>query len=521
VTLTRPRIVVRAVLAALIGALLSLTGAAARDVRLVLVGMPADWIPHLQPILDTLSGPDESWIGVASDDSDVTIRSLDEGPGDFAVIMLAAVVASDAPLIDIRHETLIALMRDGRSPNLPGWTAAVSREARDLPGLEAAAALTTGHAEALAAALANRQTIGVVRWQTPGWPANLRPLRIDGLYPAEVAWYGAVEGGADAAPLADRLREALQDWGAPPVEIAAVGDIMLGRSLAAAVAHTGDQGFPTRLVAAMLTGADLAIGNLECVLSERGTPAQKRYTFRAAPSAVEALTLAGFDVLSLANNHAMDFGGEALLDTIATLSAAGIAHVGAGADSNAAHAPAFVTRGGLRFALLGYVDVPNDSSSSFRTIDTVAGPGSPGVAWADPARIAADVASARAEAVAVIVLLHSGYEYQETPNAIQRAAARAAIDAGAAAVIGAHPHVLQGVEHYRGGLIAYSLGNFVFDMTVTQSALLRLWIAADGVRAHAWEPVIIATGGQPRPAPPATAAEIYNTLNRLMRALNR
>lgn len=305
------------------------------------------------------------------------------------------------------------------------------------------------------------------------------------------------------------------------VEIAAVGDMMLARSIKSAVDYFKDVNYPFRETAHLLQTADVALGNLECVITDKGAAAVKRFAFRAEPRMIDALTFAGFDVLTLANNHAMDYDPEALLDTLARLSEAGIAHVGAGADEITARQPAIIERHGLSIAFLGYMDVP-DGGYGLRPQDMQATERRPGVAWARPEAIGADVRGAKARADVVIVLLHSGYEFRTIPNETQRTAAHAAIDAGAAAVIGAHPHVLQGVEHYRGGVIAYSLGNFVFDMaeSVNLSAVLRLRIGREGVIDYMWQPIVIERTGQPRPAPPAPAARILRNLERMTRDLN-
>jgi poly-gamma-glutamate synthesis protein (capsule biosynthesis protein) len=296
---------------------------------------------------------------------------------------------------------------------------------------------------------------------------------------------------------------------------------MLGRSIAAAVDYSQDTAYPFRLVESLLNAPDaITVGNLECVLTERSAALDKRYRLPAPPSAVRALSFAGFDVLSLGNNHAMDYGAGGLADTLAALNAARIAHAGAGVSDSAARAPAMLERGGLKFAFLSYVNVPDSSGWNFKAESIRAGADQPGVAWADPEDIAADVRAARASADFVIVLLHSGIENNSLPNAVQRTAAHAAIDAGAALVLGAHPHVLQGVEYYHGGLIAYSLGNFVFDMQVNLSAILRLWVGPDGVRAYAWEPVYIVGVGRPRPAAPAVVARVLENLKRLTYGLN-
>jgi poly-gamma-glutamate synthesis protein (capsule biosynthesis protein) len=137
--------------------------------------------------------------------------------------------------------------------------------------------------------------------------------------------------------------------------------------------------------------------------------------------------------------------------------------------------------------------------------------------------IAADVAAAREAADLVIVLLHSGYEDQQTPNTIQRRAAHAAIDAGAALVLGSHPHVLQGVEYYNGGVIAYSLGNFVFDGLAgprAESVIMNVTLTRDGVQSVEWTPVTLRSG-RPFLATGNQAKAILAKLERLTAALNR
>ncbi|MDP9373342.1 MAG: CapA family protein, partial [Chloroflexota bacterium] len=278
--------------------------------------------------------------------------------------------------------------------------------------------------------------------------------------------------------------------GASEITLAAVGDIMLARSIGAAL-RSDPTDTPFAGVAKQLREADVTVGNLECALGAIGRPAPKSYTFLGPAAGAPALADAGFDVLSLANNHSLDYGVGALRETLALLDGASVAHAGAGLDEGQAHRPARVTVKGLTLAFLAYVNVPVESSG-YDIANWEAVGDEPGVAWARPARIAADVAAARGDADLVIVLLHSGEEEHETPNSVQRAAAYAAIDAGAALVLGHHPHVLQGVERYRGGLIAYSLGNFVFDGFETpgiidpgiQSAILTLTLTRDGVQSY-------------------------------------
>jgi poly-gamma-glutamate synthesis protein (capsule biosynthesis protein) len=305
----------------------------------------------------------------------------------------------------------------------------------------------------------------------------------------------------------------------PVISLMAVGDVMLARQLGQRLA-AGDLAYPFALVAGTLQTADLAVGNLECASGERGAPLAKSYRFRAPPSAAAALALAGFDLMTLANNHALDFGPEGLEDTLGLLEAAGVAHVGAGANARAARAPAILERNGLRVAFLGYADVPVERGG-WDARSVIATESAPGIAWASLDQVAADVAAARSQADVVVVLMHSGYEYHDRPNAIQVAIAHAAIDAGAALVIGAHSHTLQGVERYRGGVIAYSLGNFAFEIDRSRdSAILHVTLSRQGVQALDWIPVVLdPSDGRPALAEGAARDRILANLASLAAAL--
>ncbi|MDQ6740937.1 MAG: CapA family protein, partial [Actinomycetota bacterium] len=159
-----------------------------------------------------------------------------------------------------------------------------------------------------------------------------------------------------------------------------------------------------------------------------------------------------------------------------------------------------------------------------------AGAGRPGVAWGTPDAISRDVASARLRADLVVVALHAGFEYIDSPNSIQKDLAHAAIDAGAALVLGAHPHVLQGIEYYHGGVIAYSLGNFVFDLDDSDrshlglpsvlTCILRVTLDAHGVTGLQIYPAIInSTDFRPEPVIGDAAKPVYDRLYRLTDAL--
>lgn len=309
------------------------------------------------------------------------------------------------------------------------------------------------------------------------------------------------------------------------VTLLAVGDIMLARALQQAARATNDPHYPFQNTYYWLHTADVTVGNLECVISDKGEPIRnKQFTFRADPWMLEGLAWAGFDVLSLANNHSMDYGPDAMLDMRQQLDAAQIMHVGAGKNEVEAFAPAVVMVKGLKIAFIGVVNVPKSGTITFDTAITAATVDQPGVAWiTDDAnglqKLTNAVTQAKQNAAVVIVLLHSGWEFVHTPSDLQMRASRAAIDAGAAAVIGSHPHVLQGVEQYNGGLIAYSLGNFAFDMEVNLTALLELTLDASGVREFRWHPMTIDRTGRPQIAYPAAKDRILRQLEQFSAAL--
>ncbi len=270
---------------------------------------------------------------------------------------------------------------------------------------------------------------------------------------------------------------------------------MLARTVGDQVLEKGPQIVFTG-VQSILDSADIRVGNLECALTERNTPEKKSFPLKAPLQAVQALSLARFDLLSLANNHAMDYGYAGLVDTQAALSQSGIATVGAGSNASFAHAPVIIEKNGLRLAFLAYADVMPENSG-FDAHTWIATDTSPGIAWADPDRIKADVSAASLKADLVVVLLHSGYEINSAVSTDQRLEAQTAIDAGAALVLGSHPHLLQSIEQYHGGLIAYSLGNFVFDQydgIENASIILRVTLDRSGFMSYDYVPVLIENG---------------------------
>ncbi len=243
----------------------------------------------------------------------------------------------------------------------------------------------------------------------------------------------------------------------PPVTftLGFVGDLMLARRVEALM-HSEGAGYPFEHVLPLFEGIDLLVGNLEGTFTDVGTPLAKYYLFRTDPALATSLTDAGFSAVSLANNHATDYGIDGLARTLRALSDASVRSFGAGMTEDAARAP-------LIFA--GFV-APSIAFLGYSTVgETIFAAGDQGgVAHGSVETIEADVSDARDRADVVIVSLHSGTEYDHQPSQTQRTLARAAIDAGASVVVGHHPHVLQPWERYKDGVILYSLGNFVFDL---------------------------------------------------------
>ena len=299
--------------------------------------------------------------------------------------------------------------------------------------------------------------------------ASLRP----GLYPLAVT-----AGGETLSAGTVRIR---------PVTLDAVGDITFGEQVGPTLDRLGGR-YPWTSVAPLLRRADVATGNLETAVSLRGTPAgSKQYTFRGAPWMLRPVhSYAGLDVLTLANNHAVDYGRSALLDTIHAVRAAGMETIGAGANSSLARRPATVTRGGLRIALLGYSDINPPGFTA--TADA------PGTAAADPAEIGADVRAALRRADVAVCFFHWGVELHAQPDDRQKELAIACLRAGASLVLGAHPHVFGPiVRPSRHTLIAWTLGNFVFPSGAAtgRTGILQARLGTDGVEGYRKTPVTI------------------------------
>lgn len=225
-----------------------------------------------------------------------------------------------------------------------------------------------------------------------------------------------------------------------PIILMFVGDIMLDRGVEWEIQKNGDDWtWPFHHIAEIIQQADLAFGNLESQISDKGTNVGSIYSFRADPKSIEGLTYAGFDILSVANNHRFDYTREAFEDSISRLSKAGITPV---ADSLV-----IKETKGVSIGFLAYQE------------------------WGMPQGFEEQIRRAKTQTDLLFVSLHAGEEYQKQPSATQKTLAKAAIGAGADLVVGHHPHVLQPLEQYKNGWIVYSLGNFVFDQYFSEETM--------------------------------------------------
>lgn len=249
-----------------------------------------------------------------------------------------------------------------------------------------------------------------------------------------------------------------QDPACSRVTFCAVGDVLLDRGIRRAI-NDNTIKYPFELIKDNIRAHDLAFCNLECPVSSKGKSTGKIYCFRADTSFFSGIQDAGFNIFSLANNHIIDWGQEACLDTRNFIEAQNLYAIGAGENQEIAQKPLLFTKHGLRFAIFAYLGDPLKG--------VVWSEKRPGPAQAGIEEICEAIECIRDSVNFVLVSIHWGTEYIHIPTKAQIAWAHAMIDAGADLIIGHHPHVLQSIEIYGNRVILYSLGNFVFDQHKT------------------------------------------------------
>ncbi|WP_025676987.1 CapA family protein [Paenibacillus polymyxa] len=247
------------------------------------------------------------------------------------------------------------------------------------------------------------------------------------------------------------------DANSPAVTLHFIGDVQFSGKVEQRLEQNGFD-FPYQYLGSLFHKDDLTIANLETPVTTNGVGAlNKTYVYKSSPKALTAMAAAGVDAVNLANNHILDQGASGLLDTLKYLDEKGIAHAGAGRNAKEAYAPHYFERNGIKIALLGATRVMPEANWN-------ASAKQPGVAGAyDSTAIVKSIREARNQADLVIVVAHWGKERATALEPHQTELSHAFIDAGADLVIGGHPHVLQGMEQYKGKWIAYSTGNFIFS----------------------------------------------------------
>lgn len=316
------------------------------------------------------------------------------------------------------------------------------------------------------------------------------------------------------------------------VRIMAVGDIMLGRMVSDRILHESPEWLFAD-VSSLLQKADIVFGNLEAPISRApdAFTAEEKIVLKAPMIAAEALAISNFKVLNLANNHILDCGPEGLKDTMNSLFRHQISHVGAGFNLDEARKPLVLEPNGIRISFLSYC-------SSFNA--TVNKAGTPPL---NIPEIKKDIHKQRSNSDIIIVSLHHGVEYSNYPLPAFMKLGRAVIDAGADVILGHHPHVLQGIEDYRGKLIAYSLGNFVFDLAdetirqgayrdcllarrygvrfekddnrVSESMILEFELGRDGLLNYKIHPIFIRPDFRPVPLDGIEGSKLLERMNDL------
>ncbi len=367
---------------------------------------------------------------------------------------------------------------------LPGGRLTVTRQVPEPAGLE-------------------RDTVAVVPASAVG--PEVRVLSVDGV-----------------DPLRDPDDYVLRVVGPEPARVTTltvVGDVMLGRRVGEVAADRGDPSYPLRPMQRRLRSADITVGNLEGTLSDDGPPLQGGDSFHADPRVRSGLRDAGFDALSLANNHAGDYGDRALVRTVDLLREAGLRSFGAGPDLAAARRAAVVERHGVRFGFLGFNAIGETPA---------AGPGQPGATRvsmpprtgplnrAELGRVLDDVRALADRVDVVVVMPHWGEQYTERPWAVQARVARALVGAGADLVVGGHPHWVQGASMVAGSgrsaLLVNSLGNFTFDMTTPETnegLALEATYWGEELKGVTFVPYRLGPDHAPRVVPYAAADRLF------------
>lgn len=287
------------------------------------------------------------------------------------------------------------------------------------------------------------------------------------------------------------------------------GDVLFANAFQAGYDANGIDGVITEELREQLKAADILMINNEFPFSDRGTAiADKQFVFRCSPSYRKALTELGVDVVSLANNHTLDYGKEALEDTFQTLDAEGILYGGAGDTVERAKQIQIIEVNGKKFGFLAV-------SRVIPSVDWKVENSTPGIfSCYDTTELIAQIKAGKEECDFLTVFPHWGTEYSETPDANQTSIAKQCMDAGANLVVGAHTHCLEGIEYINGKPVFYSLGNFIFGQSIDRSMAVEVTVAQDGETSYRVLPVY-ATGGVTQQMTEAASEKLYSYLQQI------
>ena len=441
--------------------------------------------------------------GCTSAPPDLPDRRETSPPAPVYDVPVAVVTHHGADLDDLSLAEARALIDDGIAPGgLRPVTAGVQDVASSI-------AVSPTPAEAVTEASRNVSTMAIVP-ATEVTP-QVRAVTVDRLDPFRDASYP--------------LRTTTPVKPGAVLVTSVVGDIMLGRRVGTSLQRQGDLAASFRPFAKDLAASDITVGNLESTLSRNGSPTQGGDSFAADPETLSGLEAAGFDVLSLGNNHLGDYGQRAIAETVDRLLDEGFAITGGGKDLDQARRPAVVVREGVRIGFIatdsiGETPAATDDRAGTNRIDAPPRTGPLDEQALD--RVSADIRALDARTDIVIVIPHWGTQYTHTPEKSQRQMARAFTEAGADLVVGGHPHWVQGWEPMGGATVIHSLGNFVFDMDFMRKTNEGIFVevVSWGDRIVAIEPVpyVIDAGFTPRPASAGRAASILDDIRDSSRA---
>ncbi|MGQ9615686.1 MAG: CapA family protein [Spirochaetota bacterium] len=340
-----------------------------------------------------------------------------------------------------------------------------------------------------------RMAVGVISYHD--LRLRLKPLAIDGIFPGlNVIKSGTYPGSysfyvytIEKSPVFDDeyIAQECGLWIKNAFSVIAGGDIMLSRGTGRYIEMYGAV-YPFMHIAEELKKHDIAIANLESPISDRGRKfhPDKGIYFRAATSVVEGLKFSGFNVFSISNNHSFDWGIDGIMDTIELLEKNGLKYSGVGRDRREALTPAIVLAGGTKVAFISFNDIYPDriEEDNGRKMVTLS---------FDSPELENEVKMVKKNCDVLIASVHTGIEYVPEPEPEKIEKMRRLINYGVDIVLGSHPHVIQKIELYRNGLIAYSLGNLIFDQNWSEetSMGLLLEIAFIGKKPVYFRPHIV------------------------------